>query len=82
MLAESLAVMGIVYRPHEDERLLRVVHPLATATVLCVNCESYTGDKAVRQTTPEGRCATCGSASVVRLREPEWKWLKKEEGKN
>lgn len=42
--------------------------------VLCVNCEEYTGHKALRPLTPEGCCYTCGSRSVLRQPAPRWIW--------
>lgn len=57
-----------------DNRLLRVYHPLVFAHQLCVNCEDITGKRAVRLVTPNGTCETCGSGSMVAIRQQEWKW--------
>jgi len=37
--------------------------------VLCLNCEEHqdTNLSAVRRVTSKGRCATCGSESVLRM---------------
>ena len=51
--------------------------------VLCLECEAhveaYTGKtgRAIRNISPEGRCVTCGSTSVMNISH-EWKWQKKE----
>jgi len=46
--------------------LMRVDRVLA-ALVLCLDCEHLTGDSAARKVTQEGRCATCGSNSVINV---------------
>ena len=51
--------------------------------VLCLECEAhveaYTGrkERALRNISPEGRCLTCGSTSVMNVPSPEFKWQKK-----
>jgi hypothetical protein len=57
----------------------RIEHIVMTNFQLCMNCEEHTGERAVRQITPDGKCATCGSASVMRLVEHKWPWQEKEE---
>lgn len=62
----------------EDRRLLRTSQPVLALYMLCVNCEDFTGAKAMRQVTPEGRCSTCGSASLCKMPEHVWPWQKGE----
>ena len=66
-------------RLEEDRRLLHTSNPVLGLYLLCLNCEEYTGTRAVRQITPDGSCSTCGSKSVLRIQPPVWPWQRKEE---
>lgn len=53
----------------EETGVYKVEHSVASLFKLCLDCEDYTGKRAVRQITLDGKCATCGSSSVMKMTE-------------
>lgn len=76
-----VGLLGLEWKPkiiEEEKPFDSSIHPLLYSRQLCVNCEEYTGRKALREITRKGTCSTCGSKSIMRVHPHSWLWKQEE----